>query len=514
MSASDARLDVEAPIDEVTLTEDRARVVRRGRVELPAGVHRLRIAGVAPVIVDKTVSARLEGGHVQDARVVRRRVVLPEQRAESLRALEEELETTSEASRRMERRLRRIEAALALLERAATALVRELHEDAAWSRADPSGWAERLDALSERERRLREERLGARLELAERGRALSRLRARIAHARTPSDTMSAELHVDVEVPSGEARVLEIDYVVPNACWRPYHRATRDAGRVRFETDGCVWQQTGEDWNDARLRFSTQRPSLGAEPPSLDTDLLRVARRAEVVQVERRDERVEVSGLGAGPRVAPEVPGIDDGGETQELEAAHRAHVKTDGRPHRVALSSFETDAKAELVCFPERVAAVIVKTTQVNASVQPLLAGPVDLIANGGRVGATSILYVAPNERFELGWGPDPSLRVDREIVALDPETSLLRNWHSERTRVIDRLSNLGAAPKVVSLVERVPVSEIEKVKIEVHADETTDGRTPDEDGFVKWRVELAPQGRARVDLVTTLRRHADVVGL
>ena len=50
---------IEAPVVEVTVLEDRAHVVRRGRIELPAGTSRLRIDGVAPVLADKTLCAAL-----------------------------------------------------------------------------------------------------------------------------------------------------------------------------------------------------------------------------------------------------------------------------------------------------------------------------------------------------------------------------------------------------------------------------------------------------------------------
>src|SRR5262245_61515151 len=49
----------EVPVVEVTLLEDRALVVRRGVVELPPGRSRLRIDGVSPVMVDKTLAAAI-----------------------------------------------------------------------------------------------------------------------------------------------------------------------------------------------------------------------------------------------------------------------------------------------------------------------------------------------------------------------------------------------------------------------------------------------------------------------
>ena len=59
------------PATSVLVLEDRARVERRGAVELPAGASRVVIAGVTPVVADKTVIARDVGVEVIDARVRR-----------------------------------------------------------------------------------------------------------------------------------------------------------------------------------------------------------------------------------------------------------------------------------------------------------------------------------------------------------------------------------------------------------------------------------------------------------
>jgi uncharacterized protein (TIGR02231 family) len=506
---------LDLPVDEVTVMEDRARVVRRAKVTLPAGVSRLRVERVSPVLVDKTLGASVSAGEVRDLRVERRAVLRLEDREEAIRSLDEEIEDTEDAVQRMERRLARIEAALALLGEAGERTIDEVEQDASWAHSDPEGWELRLGGLSVRERALREERLGARRELAERRRDLGRVRQRRQAATKPSDTMRAVLHLEVVLPAANEVEVSVEYLVPNACWRPYHRATLDADEaLRFESEGCVWQNTGEDWADARLRFSTQRPSLGAAPPRLDTDRLRVQRKSEVIQVEQRQQSIEQAGLGRGPTRTPELPGIDDGGDVLELRASERSTVPSDGRPHRVGLFAFEAETEAWLFCAPELVAGVLLKTAQSNGGTSPILAGPVDLVKNGGIVGRTAVLFVSPGERFELGWGRDPALRVHRDVEELEPETSLLRNWHSTTKKIVNKLSNLGPRTKHVELVERVPVSELEKVKIEVDDEKTDEGRAPDEDGFVRWMIVLDGLSRRAVELRYTLKRHADVAGL
>jgi len=505
-------MQIEIPIVEVTLMEDRARVVRRATVDLPAGLTRLVVDAVAPVLSDKTLAARSASARVSDVSIERRRLHERSDKSDEAQRLEKAVEASADLLRTHRHRLSRIEESLGLLDEAADRTLEELAVDAAWGRADKDGWQRRLGSVAELDARLREERLAVGWDLAETQRELSVHEKALVAASTPSREMHAAITVAVEVEEAGQHPVEIEYVVPNACWRPQHRASLDGNTLRFECRGCVWQNTGEDWPDVQLRFSTQRPSLGAEPPTLETDRLSVKRKADKIVVEQRQQVIETTGLGqAAAASAPELPGIDDGGEVQELLASHRISVVSDGSPHHAALFEIESEARESLFCVPELDTTVLRKTEQTNRATRPILAGPVDLLRSGGFVGRTTILYVAPEEQFELGWGPDPSLRVHRETDETEEESKLLSSWYRSERKVVDKLSNLGPDTKLVELVERVPVSEIEKVKIEV--DQKKTGRDADTDGFVRWDVRLEPFGRERIELRYVVNRHSDVSG-
>lgn len=513
---------VEIPIAEITLLEDRAHVVRRGRVSVVQGAPRVRIAGVAPVLVDKTVGARVlqsAGVRAVDAQVLRRRVIAPEDRPEAVRELDEtreviERELTSLADRRSV-----LESELESLDSLAHATAREITEDVSWGRGDAGGWSLEGDMLDERELALVAELRAIRFAERDVLTRLERLDVRRSAASTPAALECAEIEVALVADADADIELQIEYVVPGACWRPYHsarllRGTDGKARVEIRCDGCVWQSTGEDWTDVALRFSTQRPSLGTTPPLLADDRLAVQRKSAEVVVEAREQEITTTGLGSEARAAPEVPGIDDGGEVVSLRAPDRASVPSDGAPHRVELFRFESDAETELLVTGELALAVLLRSVQVNRGVQPLLAGPVDLIRDAGLAGRTSVLYIAPGERFELGWGPDPNLRVHRRDERLEDESRILSSWTTQRHKVTLRLSNIGDEQKTVHIKERVPVSEIEKVQISVHPDETTGRVRPDVNGFLDWSVTLQPFGQDSVTLRYDIKKHDDVRGL
>ncbi|MGF1466820.1 MAG: mucoidy inhibitor MuiA family protein [Sandaracinaceae bacterium] len=500
------------PIVEVTLLEDRARVRRRGAID--AGVDRLEIEGVAPALVDKTLrGVVVEGeGSIRALSARRARILDPEAREPRIRGLQVAIEAALDELRRLAMERWRADEQVRLTHASASLLVGEIVEDTAWARTDPAAWSRSLRELAERRRTAEEgeRRLSRRIE-----RDVAELRRRLAHLeslRRPSHRLAC--HLEVAVDGDGPRTVEVSYVVPGACWRPAHRATlSDAGHLTWQAEGCIWQNTGEDWDDVEVRLSTERASLGASPPELSTDRLAIQRRAEQVHVERREQRIERTGV-AGSAGSPEVPGIDDGGDVLELRAKGRASIPSDGRPHRVPLFGAETDADRQLVSMPELAEAVVLRTTQVHRGEHPLLAGPVDLIRSSGFTGRTSILYVAPGETFELGWGPEGSLRVHRQVEEEAIERGLLSSWRGVRRTVVDRLSNLGPRPLTVEVAERVPVSEIDKVQIEVDTRAIEPPAEPDPDGIVRWRLEVPAHGRGEVKLRYALKHHPDVQGL
>ena len=86
-------LDLNAPVTTVTLLEDRAQVQRIAKVTLAAGLWRVQIDRVAPILSDKSLRAefsdRLSGAKVNDVRVRRRMLIKESDRS----GLIEELKT-------------------------------------------------------------------------------------------------------------------------------------------------------------------------------------------------------------------------------------------------------------------------------------------------------------------------------------------------------------------------------------------------------------------------------------
>lgn len=482
------------PVAEVTLLEDRARVVRRGRIELEAGRARIAVLAVAPVAHDVSLQVVAEGATVADGRLRRAHRIARLHGPEAVKAVEARIEAglVAQASA-MGERARAEDAArrvAAMLGRSAA----ELPVDVAWGLHDAATWAKTFGDLFAQFEANHRAALAGFHAADDHARALrADITRRLAMDR-PDVALTARIEIDLDVPVAGPIALEIGYVVPNALWRPTHRITLEGGALEVATRAAIWQFTGEDWADATLRFSTARGSLGTEPPLLDDDLLRAERRDEEVKIAIREVEIQRTGPEGAASGAVELPGVDDGGEVRVLSAPDPQTIASNGRAHFVPLQTVALPAEEVLIATPELVEAVFLEARATWEGPGPLLAGPCELFRGGGQVGTTTVPFTAPGQGLAVSFGAADELRVVRAVDQKTTPPDRHDPYTHVDTTVALYLSNLGPEDRQLTLIERVPVSEVPSVQIEAKG-----APAPDADGMRRLELTLPARGQATV---------------
>jgi uncharacterized protein (TIGR02231 family) len=517
----EGRTTIELPAIEVTLLEDRAQVVRRARIEVTGGLNRLLIADVAPVIQDVSLQAVVHAGAAKLADIRARRAmrIKSAHKPEELRRIDEEIEQIRGAFSALADQRQRAASKRTRLGEVLEKGAREIPEDAAWGMVNVQAWRDTFETLMKRTRELEQEEMRAYFQQQRLARKIDHAAERRRTLDRPDMQFVAWLELDLLATSPGPVEISVAYVVPNAIWRPLHSARLDQhGRLEWTSSAAVWQNTGEDWKNVELLFSTARSSLGTEPPLLADDLLNAQRRSEEIVVQARQVAIQKATVGgpatiAAPSSTVELPGVDDGGEVRTLRSAGKCSVVSDGRPNVVPLLSFDAQAETTLVLIPEIDDKVFSKASLLNGSKAPILAGPVELIRDNGVVGWTKVLFVAPGERFELGFGPDDAVRVSRQAQRAS-DVDPIDRWKVTANLVRVYLSHLGGETKTIEVVERIPVSEIEHVRVMLLAERTQPVPVVDDNGFCTWRVPLAPMEQRRIQLAYSVASAPTVQGI
>ncbi|WP_438309831.1 mucoidy inhibitor MuiA family protein [Streptomyces sp. HUAS TT3] len=519
---STAPKPIALPVTAVTCLEDRAHVERAVTLDLAAGVQRLRLGPVSALAVDRTLHAELTADHattVLDARIVRTwtpRGPLPSADEDS--ALRRRVRALEEERVALEQHRDRLHTRLDLLGRLAADLLREIREGAGSGEADAPRWARELDRVDAERDAHGEQLRAAQARLTALGAELGEVERAMALAGEEPAELVGHIELTVESAVAGPAGLRLSHLTACALWRPAYRAVLDGDSLTLESDAVVWQRTGEDWTDVRLTLSTARSALATDPPRLVEDRLtlkdRTAAERRTVDVELREE--ETGDLGPAPVLG--LPGVDDGGETRVLSAPAPVSVPSDGRAHRVPLSSFTTAATSEYACSPELSPLVTQVVRFGNRSGHALLAGPVDLVRGSGFSGRGSLDFTTPGATVELAFGSCDDLRVvrraeeSRDSVGITQRTVVTRTVRLH----VSRFSAPGEhGERTVALRERIPVSEVSAVEVRVRKESCSPApEAVDAEGIARWDIALPPGGRRTVTLVYELSASAKVAGL
>jgi hypothetical protein len=293
---------VDAPVAEVTVFSDRARVRRRGRAAGKAGVEVVRFPSLPGAVFLDTVRVAANGARVlrvEATPVERERTTI----AQAAR-LFDEMDAVNDKLLELDDRREGDDWEVGLLRalRPAPPVPEDKREGRKNLVPDVGSWWKALDFLGDRSRAANTRLL--KLEGDRRGVAKERDRLLADLAALNRGGFSDRV-VDVVAIVDVARAgadLELEYFVPGARWKPaydLHYASA-RGQIRIETAALVEQATGEDWTDATLLLSTAMPGRGIDLPELLTWTL--GERSEFVP--------QLRARSAPPTEAPlPVPGV-------------------------------------------------------------------------------------------------------------------------------------------------------------------------------------------------------------
>jgi len=503
------------PVRQVTCLEDRAVVTREGKVAVEQGRQALRLEGVSSVAVDRSLSVSAtgaSGAQVVSARILREWKLPP---LTPQTELQQRVDDARQALSAKDAEMDRLRARLKIEQEAPTEVLRAMAEQSAVNEGSQEAWRQGLAQAREAVSRTEEALLQADREHDELTERLDELSTALLTER-PAPVLATAIELTLDAPQAGELTLQVRYLTACAAWRPAYRArlfdVEGKSRLHLEAEAVVWQATGECWADVALELSTERPTLGTAPPTLTEDFLQSREKSgeekKRVEVALREQTIQTAGEGQA-----EMMGVDDGGEVRVLRVQGAATVPDDGRPHRLPLFSFETDAQAEVMAAPEKSPLASLVARFDNAGPSVLLAGPVELSRQSGHVGRGQLAFAAKGEPVKLSFGSEDRLRVSRSATQDVTESKLTGRRTTKRTVKV-WLSNLSDVPANLVVEERIPVSEIGDVQVEWVKKEATPPTSIDKDGIVRYQLALEGLAKHELTLVYEVSAAARVQGL
>lgn len=319
-------------------------------------------------------------------------------------------------------------------------------------------------------------------------------------------------------------LIELTYIVDEVSWQPIYdlRWESSAPRINLSSLAQVQQQTGEDWQQVQLLLSTGEPGIGPMPPPLEPWYIDLPPNP-FVQIRYSRERYQAASQALAPEAdeedgpdpdlfpaAPPESAIEAMGAALTYAALGECTIPSDRERHTVTLRNDDLGAHWRYIAMPRLMSRAYVEVTAQNRPLgASLLPGMAALYRDGAFVGNVLIPSVAPNERFTVRFGIDDTVRIERQLSDRRVEKNLIGNRRRIHYTYQLQLQNLATHPSELCLIEQLPMSRSDKLKVQLTKTKPKIEQT--EQGYLIWILALGPRSAQEVSYQFAVDYPADL---
>lgn len=340
----------------------------------------------------------------------------------------------------------------------------------------------------------------------------------------PPRTQQTEVRVYVEAESPLDAELTIRYQVPSANWAPIYDARLKTGnkteppKLNLARRAAISQRTGEPWNDVALTLSTSRPAESASLPHIDSQIVdfepEVKPAPPPVPMARLDKSRDAeraqdqdAAVANAPGIAMEAPAAQAEPISETVAAMTSAPFEASfAVPGRVSIA--DTGEVKRVVLLNDVIEPALSSRTvpklETNAYLYakfnlakgtPLLPGKVYLFRDDAFVGTGDLPLLQPGEERYLGFGVDDLVKVRYAVLEEKRgETGLISTSSVDSRNYRVTVKNLHERPIDVTVIDRIPISKNQEIKIEYTGKtQPTNQSLDDKRGVLAFEKKLDP---------------------
>jgi hypothetical protein len=259
-------------IKSVTIFLSGAQIFESAQGNFLPGESVVVIKGLSPYLDEKSIQVKGKGNFVIQA-VNRRLDYLSEKNiGEEVEKLEGEIEAIQRNQSRENSRLEILNEKISLLSA-------NKNLGGSQSTTSTASLKQALDFFDTELTTIKKEELQIKANMQQENRKLNSLRSQLEGLQASDNKSTSEIRVKIKATAAGTSSFELNYLVQNAGWYPkYDVRVKDVSSpLSLNYKAEVFQNTGVDWKNVKLRFSNGNPSQGGQMPEIDKWELNYAR---------------------------------------------------------------------------------------------------------------------------------------------------------------------------------------------------------------------------------------------
>jgi uncharacterized protein (TIGR02231 family) len=344
---------------------------------------------------------------------------------------------------------------------------------------------------------------------------ISQINNQIGDLKTSQKSPAGVIMVNVDVPVKTTVLFQLNYLIQNAAWYPVYdiRVKNIESPVMLTYKANLYQNSGLDWKDVKLRLSSANPSQTGILPELTTLFLNIQAPPKIMMrgYGVRQDQMMMKSANAMETVreeqAPAPPPVmttEESGTTVEFVMEKPYTVPTNGKNMRVDVSTISVPAVYSYLAVPKMDPSAHLKARLTNWEQLNLMPGEANIYFEGSFTGKTYLNTKDFSDTLDISLGVDRNISVQRTLEKEFSTTRLLaskieamKNWKlSVRNNKSQKIS--------ITVKDQVPISA--SSEIEVTDTQISGGKLNAETGEVTWQLDIKPAEKAEKKLGYTIR--------
>jgi uncharacterized protein (TIGR02231 family) len=331
-----------------------------------------------------------------------------------------------------------------------------------------------------------------------------KLRKQLAVLNSKQNQPTGNIIIAVDAKTKTAAGFTFSYAISNnVSWTSSYdlRAKDINSPIVVDYKAKVTQNTGEDWENVKLKLSTGNPSQSGNKQELHPWYLNiftpmayqpnVMGGARTMSAAPAMQKAEMSADEKANDMTTAPVVVEDNQLNSDFDIAIPYSIPSNGREYQVAIQQYTIAAEFNYVATPklEIDAFLIAKVTGwEDLSLTP---GPANVYFDGAYVGETYLDPSSTNDTLQLSLGRDKRIIIKRDKLK---EFSSSKFFGSTRQRDYTyeiSVKNGKSEPISIIIEDQLPISQ--NKDIEVKTQELSGADYNSESGMVKWKLSIQP---------------------
>jgi uncharacterized protein (TIGR02231 family) len=344
---------------------------------------------------------------------------------------------------------------------------------------------------------------------------INQINNQIGDLKTSQKNPAGVIVVNVDVPAKTTALFQLNYLIQNAAWYPVYdiRVKNIESPVMLTYKANLYQNSGLDWKDVKLRFSSANPSQAGILPELTTWFLSIrVPKTEMIWKgydARQDQRAlkSVKTMDAVAEQAPAPPPMmttEESGTAVEFVMEKPYTVPSNGKNMRVDVSTVPVPALYSYLTVPKIDPSAHLKARLTNWEQLNLMPGEATIYFEGSFTGKTYLNTKDFSDTLDISLGIDRNISVQRTMEKefsttrlLASKTEAMKSWKlSVRNNKSQKIS--------ITVKDQIPMSA--SSEIEVTETQSSGGKVDTVTGEVTWHLDIKPAEKAEKKLSYTVR--------